>query len=94
MNAKSLSMLVLSMLLSTPALAGDRVLMEIDCSHRVRPTLQAFAASAGIDNAHQAYLQRSKAWVGAVRACHRGYGLVRVVRPTGRSEPRLQLVRR
>ncbi len=94
MNAKILSALVLSVLLSTPALAGDRVLMEIDCSHRVRPTLQAFSAASGIDNAHQAYQQRSKAWVGAVRACHRGYGLVRVVQQAGRREPVLQLVRR
>lgn len=94
MNANILITLGFTVLLSSPAQAGQRVLMEVDCSHRVRPSLQQFAADAGIDNSHQAYQQRSKAWIGAVRACHRGYASVRVVWQSGRSEPELQIVGR
>jgi hypothetical protein len=82
MNAMSLRILSLTLLLSVPAtaLAGGRVVLEIDCADRVRPGLQQFAADAGIASAHLASRMRHQAWAEAVRACHRGYDRVRITR--------------
>lgn len=85
MNAKTF--LALSLLLSAPAAAADRVLMDIDCDQPVRPTLQRFAADAGLANAHAAHAARHEAWVEAMRACHRGYDRVRVISRADAGEP-------
>jgi hypothetical protein len=93
MNAKSLLFLSLTVFLSAPALAGGRVVLDIDCADRVRPNLQQFAADAGIASAHLANRMRHQAWAEAVRACHRGYDRVRITRVRVGSEAVLQVAK-
>lgn len=78
MNANA-TLLILATLLSSPAVAAERVLMEVDCHERAMPKLQRFASDAGIDSIYLAQKQRSRAWSQAMRACHGGYDRVLVV---------------
>jgi hypothetical protein len=71
--------LVAALLVPVPAAAADRVLLEVDCDDRAKPSLPAFAKQAGIDSPNRAHQVRARAWSEAMRACHRGFDRVQIV---------------